>query len=69
MASLASLAMFASIEWAPPLEQLGSLVLNFSGVGSYRIVLSANFSYNNHPSSLFFLKNPPWHMDSKKIFV
>ena len=29
-ASLASVAMFASMEWTPSLEELGSLVLNFS---------------------------------------
>ena len=59
MANLVSVAMFALIEWAPPLEELGSLVLNFFRVGSHWIVLSAKSSYNNHPLSLFFFKNPP----------
>jgi len=66
-ASLASVAMFASMEWALPLEELWSFVLNFSGVCSHWMVLSAMSSYNNHPSSSFFFKNPPWHMDSNRV--
>ena len=68
-ASLALVAMFASMEWTHPLEELGSLVLNYSGVGSHWMVLSAKSLYNSHPSSLFFFKNPPWHIDSDMVFV